>query len=106
MKKILKLAPLALIALISGCATTGMNSATGLAVISEYTEAQLATSNSGSSKKGEACTTNILGFYASGDSSIAAAKRNGNITKVASVDTSIFAVAGFYGKVCTIVRGE
>ena len=106
MKTVKLLAPLALLALTTGCATTGLNSQIGNALIGDYTESQAVTSNSGASKKGEACATNILGVYASGDASIAAAKRNGNITKVASVDTSTFTVATFYGKVCTIVRGE
>lgn len=73
--------------ILSGCATTGLR-----------------TAHSNSTKVGEAWSKNILGMYASGDASIEAAKKNGNITTVSSVDTKIFAVRPFYGSVCTIVR--
>ena len=45
---------------------------------------------SNSKKKGEACSRNILGLVAVGDNSINSAKKNGTITKIATVDYSKF----------------
>jgi hypothetical protein len=64
-----------------------------------------ATTNMGSGKTGEACASNILGWVATGDNSIDAAKSNGGIRKVASVDYKTFSVLGLYTEVCTVVRG-
>ena len=38
------------------------------------------------SKRGEASSTSVLGLYASGDCSIAAAARNGGLKKIGHVD--------------------
>lgn len=58
------------------------------------------------SKRGEACASNILGLVATGDASIDTAKRNGGITRVASVEQTASRVLGYYAKFCTVVRGE
>lgn len=74
-----------------------------------YTNVQgpLAVGNaSHSAKSGQACATNILGILATGDASIDAAKQNGSITQVASVDHSSTSVLGLYGQFCTLVKGE
>jgi hypothetical protein len=63
------------------------------------------TSNSGSSKMGEATSTAILGF-ATGDSSIKAAAAAGSITKISHVDSHTTVILGVYGKTTTIVYGE
>ncbi len=63
------------------------------------------TSQSGSSKKGEASSEAILGF-ASGDSSIKAAAAAGGITKIHHVDYHIMSVLGVYAKTTTTVYGE
>ena len=89
-----------------GCASTGFQNATGFALIPNYTEAMLATTHGNSSKVGRACTTNILGIVASGDASIQAAKKNGRIRRVASVDREVSGVTPFFGKLCIIVRGD
>ena len=91
---------------LSACATTGMNAKNGFAVIGDRTEALSATNATGGSKVGEACATNILGIFASGDSSVAAAKKAGGIKTVSSVDVKTFNVFTAYGETCTIVRGE
>ena len=62
-------------------------------------------------KIGTACTTNVLMLLASGDSSIEAAKNQGNIDKISSVLTSyehfwfLFPIP-IYQKGCTIVNGD
>jgi hypothetical protein len=59
----------------------------------------------GTGKTGTSCSNTILGIIATGDASIEAAKRNGKITKVTSVDHhSKWMVV--YGEFCTIVTGE
>ncbi len=60
-------------------------------------------------KTGTACVTNILFLFALGDSSVEAARKNGDITKVAFVDTSyndFWFYYPFFQKGCTIVKGE
>lgn len=59
-----------------------------------------------STKTGKACMTSILGMVATGDASIAKAKSDGAITKVATVDYDVTNVLGLYGKYCTIITGE
>lgn len=57
-------------------------------------------------RTGEACVKSIISLVSYGDGSIAAAKANGQITKVASVDYDAMNVLGVYGQYCTIVKGE
>jgi len=60
-------------------------------------------------KIGTACVTNILWLFASGDSSIEAAKNKGNIEKVVSVSTTyehFILYLPFYQKGCTVVTGQ
>lgn len=92
---------------ITGCAMTGKYTRTGRsAIVTDFDEAGMATESSVSTKRGEACSHNILGIASTGDSSIATAKANGGITRVSSVDYDVFNILMVYGKVCTIVRGE
>ena len=56
-------------------------------------------------KSGKSCSQNVLGLVAFGDSSLAAAKKNGGIDKVSYFDKDVISVLGFYGKICTIVYG-
>ena len=55
---------------------------------------------------GEACAKSILGLFAYGDASIDAAKSNGNVSEVTSVDHSAWSILGIYAKYCTIVKGK
>lgn len=96
---------LAILAL-SGCASTGLSSTTGYAVISFYKEGVGATEHDVGDKTGKACTNNILGVIAIGDASVEAAKRAGGIKKVASVDKDIMNIFGLFGQNCTIVTGS
>lgn len=60
-------------------------------------------------KTGTACVNNVLMLIAVGDSSVEAARRNGDITKVAFVDTSyndFWFYYPFFQKGCTVVKGE
>jgi hypothetical protein len=71
----------------------------------------IATGKSGSatpdeSKEGKACAESILGLLARGDASVRAAKENGNITEVTSVDHSARNLLNIVGEWCTIVKGH
>ena len=89
--------------MLVGCATM-------IPIGTLYTEAKfpgLATSNSGTSSKiGEAQCTSVLGLVATGDCSIAAAKKNGGIKKVYSVDWDVKNILGIYGTYRVVVTGE
>ena len=57
-------------------------------------------------RRGEACSTGILGLYASGNSSINRAKRRGGIEEVHIVEERFTQIlAGLYTKYCTVVSG-
>ena len=74
-----------------------------------YTDTTLpvtATCASGASKVGTATSTTYLGLWAEGDASIAAAKKNGGITTVSSVDEKVHSILGIFTKFTTTVRGE
>jgi len=60
----------------------------------------------GEAKVGKACAESILGLLAHGDASVRAAKENGNITEVSSVDHSARNFFNIVGEWCTIVRGH
>ena len=79
----------------------------GMSLISDTTEPVLVTANSTikGSKTGEACGKNILGIFSYGDSSIEAARKAGNISKITTIDKKIKNNV-FTSEVCTIVRGR
>jgi TRL-like protein family len=56
-------------------------------------------------KVGKACAESILGLIARGDASVRAAKANGKITEVFSIDHSARNFFGVVGEWCTLVRG-
>ncbi|MFA6164059.1 MAG: TRL-like family protein [Methylobacter sp.] len=60
----------------------------------------------GALKEGKACAESILGLLARGDASVRAAKENGKITEVTSVDHSARNLLNIVGEWCTIVRGH
>jgi hypothetical protein len=57
-------------------------------------------------KKGQACAVNILGLVAVGDASIEAAKKQGGIQQVATVDGESMNILGFFQKYCSLVGGQ
>ena len=65
-----------------------------------------ATSNTGSAKVGTGECTSILGVIATGDCSIAAAMKNGNITKIQHVDHDAMSIIWLYAKYTIRVYGE
>ena len=92
---------------LSGCATTGMNSGTGGAFFNPGTTEGIAvTAHKAGSKTGEACTKNYFGFYSAGDASIDSAAKAGGINNVSTVDRKYTNYFFFYGSMCTIVTGN
>ena len=57
-------------------------------------------------KEGKACAESILGLIAKGDASVRAAKENGHITEVTTIDHSARNFFGIVGEWCTLVRGN
>jgi len=57
-------------------------------------------------KVGKASVTNILGILATGDASIDAAMKNGNITKIHHVDYQATSILGIIGTYTVYVYGE
>lgn len=104
-KTLIAVSVMAMAMIVTGCATTAGSSRTGFAAVNMAREAGEATAEAGS-KTGTACSTNIAGIYASGDSSVEAAKKAGGISRVSSVDYEYFTILSFYGKVCTLVKGN
>lgn len=90
-------------ALLSGCATSYP---LGVA-FTDVTLPVNATANVGKGgKTGEAGCTSILSLVATGDCSIEAAKKNGGITKVYSVDWKANNILGIIGNYKVMVTGE
>ena len=87
---------------LGACATP--NTEVGIALFSDTVQPMLATNGSGN-KVGRACGKNYLGLFITGDMSVEAAKKDGKITQVASVDKEIKSYA-VYSEVCTVVRGH
>lgn len=88
-------------ALLGGCATyypTG----------SLYTEGKMGVQASGNTtdKEGRACMKSVLGAVAWGDASVEAAKREGGIQTVSTIDYEVENILGIYGKYCLVVRGK
>ena len=103
-KKIATIAALSSVALLGGCATGYSHVSTGL--ITNVKGPIVATSHSGTSKTGTACASTIIGLINSGDASIAAAKSNGGISQVSTADFHTQGFYPFFGKTCTIVKGD
>jgi hypothetical protein len=64
------------------------------------------TSNSGSTKTGQAKATSYLGIVALGDASVEAAAKAGGITKVHHVDAHAKSILGIIGWYTITVYGE
>jgi hypothetical protein len=101
---ITRLAIAAGLATTSGCAFAGPGAVMGT-IYSGYSLGAGVGPGTGA-KSGEACVMSILGVVALGDGSIEAAKQDGGITQVASVDHTVFSILGLYANVCTKVTGQ
>ncbi len=90
-------------ALFSGCAVRPTHAVLYSNTVAPY----MATSAKSGSKVGESETcTNILGLVATGDCSISAAAKNGNIKNITTVDWKGTNFLGIYSSGKTIVTGD
>ncbi|HEX5276258.1 MAG TPA: TRL-like family protein [Fluviicoccus sp.] len=91
--------------LMQGCAVVA--SPTGNGLLYTGVKGPVAVGQSPrASKSGQACATNMLGLITTGDASIDAAKQNGGITQLATVDHASTSILGLYSQFCTVARGE
>lgn len=97
---------LALIAVsLTGCATSIWNKGGMGGIYTDTKDSFLATGAQGA-RTGKACQQNILGAVVTGDASVEAAKKEGGIRTVSSIDNEFNSILGVYGKYCTIVTGN
>lgn len=90
---------------LTGCATSMFNKAGVGFIYTDAKDSHMATSAQGA-RVGKACQQNILGAVVTGDSSVEAAKKEGGVRTVASVDNEFSSILGVYSKFCTIVTGN
>lgn len=95
-----------LVCVLSACVNTSPQPLRGVLYTDVMGPNQALPHNKMGAKKGEACSNNILSLVSWGDASIEAAKKDGHISSVATVDYRNFGVlAIIYNKTCTIVTG-
>lgn len=103
MRKVFFACLVASVALLSGCQTPY----SGGAIYNNYSAPVDVRDNATNcDKRGEATMVNFLGWFGLGDAGVAAAKNNGGITKVGSVDVHFTSLIGLFGKTTTVVCGE
>jgi hypothetical protein len=108
MKRIMTVFTLGSIALIYGTLVGCMPVASPLTgiIFTEVKWGNEVTSETAATKEGKACGQTILGWVATGDASITAAKAAGGVTKVAHVDHTSHNILGIVAEFCTIVKGS
>lgn len=92
------------VAALSGCAAT--SSPVGNALFTDVSGPVGVSNSAEASKLGKSCAHNVLGLVATGDASIEAAKKSGNISTVSSVDGHGTSVLFLYSRFCTVVKGQ
>jgi hypothetical protein len=110
MKKTLLI--LSFLALLSSCAQTSNGVNSGI-IYTSWKDRDPLTKPDNSvivKKEGKSCVTNILGLFASGDSSLEEAKKVSGISKVSYIDRELtlfnLIYIPIFAKGCTIVKGE
>jgi hypothetical protein len=103
MKNIFTPALLAFALFLGGCAH-GMTPVTGFAFT--QVSGPLAATDIAGSKTGMAKCQSILGLVALGDCSVDAAKKDGGITTVSSVDYKNLSILGIFTELTTVVKGS
>ena len=100
------LALLTLISILTSCVTSPQP-IRGVLFTNVRAPSQAVSGAVAATKMGESCSRNILSLYTWGDASIAAAKKNGQILEVATVDYEHMAVLSvIYSHTCTVVSGS
>jgi TRL-like protein family len=108
MKKVEKLVAFAAVSAMSlsltGCMIVASPAVGG--IFTEVKYGDVATTSTAANKEGKACAQSILGWVATGDASVTAAKNAGGITNVSTVDHTAKNILGIIGEWCTVVRGS
>lgn len=99
---------------LSGCAAALPGSGpppgfiyNGAAGVGPFTQVEASDGERPGPKRGEACTSGVLGLAAWGDMSLDAAKKAGSITTVDTIDYKVMEILGVvYAKHCTIITGR
>lgn len=79
----------------------------GAAGVGPYTQVVASDGERPGAKRGEACTSGVLGIAAWGDMSLDAAKKAGSITTVDTIDYKAMDILGVvYSKHCTVITGR
>jgi len=109
MKTFLAPAVMSLVVGLSGCmiVDSPIKGILGTEVIwGDIATGETGSATPAATKEGKACAESILGLLARGDASVRAAKENGKITEVTSVDHSARNFLNIVGEWCTIVKGH
>jgi hypothetical protein len=102
---LLSLAVISLVSItLAGCMPVA-SPMTGI-IYTEVKYGMIATTATAATKEGKACGQTILGWVATGDASVSAAKAAGGITTVSHIDHTAKNILGIIGEWCTIVKGS
>ena len=99
-------------AMLAGCGIANFHQpGASFATAGVYTDvqggSQVVDASVVATKTGTACSSQILGIVASGDTSVETAMKNGGITKLSFVNQSLKNIFfSLYTEVCTIARGN
>lgn len=102
---VLTMAAISVVCLALGGCQIVQTPAIGI-IFTEVKYGDFATASTGASKEGKACATSILGWVATGDASVTAAKAAGGITNVSTIDHTAKNIVGIFGEWCTVVKGS
>lgn len=92
--------------LLTGCADWPRSGNNGLLYTNVTTPVAVLQSDAVTVRQGEACSIGILGLFASGDSSINAAKSSVGITTITTVEERFRQyLLGAYSQYCVVVSG-
>lgn len=104
MKKIILSVAIVGTALLTGCAQAPYQN--GFIFSNTAAPVYVTDANVGCDKKGSSSSSNILGLFAMGDASTAAAKANGSIQTVGTVDVQFNSILGIISHTKTTVCGK
>jgi hypothetical protein len=107
----IKIIPIAILAiLLSGCVSSPSSPVVGMMLTntthSGFGSGGIIDSNIKANKFGKSTCVSIMSSFAFGDCSINAAKKNGDITKVNSIEYISTNLFYFFSSYTTIVKGE
>lgn len=105
MKTSLKLITLSFLFSITSCAFPAPSSGPAW-LYTDVKETVLINNGVAIKKTGEACSSNILGFVSTGDTSVDLIKDKNGIKNVATIDRDFSGFLGIYAESCTIVSGN